>query len=110
MSKRQADYLSSILNDDTAEEPIAQVRATAPAPSPAPAPSGRPGMTLLGRESALARVAAGEVKQVTELLLDPARVRVWPGNPRHQDSGGHDVGVAQNRDRELLIRIAGQIR
>ena len=102
MSKRQADYLSSILNDDTAEEPIAEVRATAPTPSPAPAPSGRPGMTLLGRESALARVAAGEVKQVTELLLDPARVRVWPGNPRHQDS------LSEESCRDLIDAILAE--
>ena len=40
------------------------------------------GTTLLGRESALARVATGEVRQVTQLLLDPARVRPWPGNAR----------------------------
>jgi ParB family chromosome partitioning protein len=37
---------------------------------------------LLGRENALARMASGEVKQVTQLLLDPARVRIWPGNAR----------------------------
>jgi len=37
---------------------------------------------LLGRESALARVAAGEVRQITQLLLDPARVRIWAGNAR----------------------------
>jgi ParB family chromosome partitioning protein len=42
--------------------------------------------TLLDRESALARIATGEVKQVTQLLLDPARVRIWPGNARHQAS------------------------
>jgi ParB family chromosome partitioning protein len=41
---------------------------------------------LLDRETALARIATGEVKQVTQLLLDPARVRIWPGNARHQAS------------------------
>ena len=40
------------------------------------------GTTLLGRESALARVASGEVRQVTQLLLDPSRVRIWPGHAR----------------------------
>jgi len=40
------------------------------------------GTTLLGRESALARAASGEVRQVTQLLLDPARVRIGPGNAR----------------------------
>jgi ParB family transcriptional regulator, chromosome partitioning protein len=39
-------------------------------------------MTLLNRESAIARVASGEVRQVTQLLLDPTRVRIWPGNAR----------------------------
>jgi len=43
------------------------------------------GTTLLGRESALARVASGEVRQVTQLLLDPARVKIWPGNARNYD-------------------------
>jgi ParB family chromosome partitioning protein len=36
----------------------------------------------LGRETALSRVASGEVRQVTQLLLDPAKVRVWSGNAR----------------------------
>jgi len=90
MSKRQADYLSSILNDDDAAKASSEV-ATSRLPgneptSPLPSPAPRSGMTLLARESALARVAAGEVKQVTELLLDPARVRIWQGNPRHQGS------------------------
>lgn len=39
-------------------------------------------MSLLGRESALARAASGEVRQVTQLMLDPARVRIWAGNAR----------------------------
>jgi ParB family chromosome partitioning protein len=43
-------------------------------------------MSLLARENVLSRVATGEVKQVTELALDPKRVRVWQGNPRHQES------------------------
>ena len=36
------------------------------------------------RESALARIATGEIRQVTELKLDPARVRIWKGNARQQ--------------------------
>lgn len=60
----------------------AATTANAAAPTP-PAPAERArGMTLLGRQSALARVASGEVRQVTQLLLDPARVRVWEGNAR----------------------------
>lgn len=72
MARKQSDYLAALLDDG---------------PSPAPAPVERGaerlrGTTLLGRESALARVASGEVRQVTQLLLDPARVRIWPGNAR----------------------------
>lgn len=98
MSKRQSDYLNSLLGPDPgAMEPAAEPVASTPQPAGAgsnpgdaspPLPSARtsPGMTLLARESALARVAAGEVKQVTQLLLNPARVRVWGGNARHQQS------------------------
>ncbi|MCW1385075.1 ParB/RepB/Spo0J family partition protein [Novosphingobium sp. KCTC 2891] len=103
MARKQSDYLAALLAED---EPI-ETKSAAPdgagaaveaaqAPSPAPSPSSAPspasppspaperqrGTTLLGRESALARVASGEVRQVTQLLLDPARVRVWPGNAR----------------------------
>ncbi|WP_230771878.1 ParB/RepB/Spo0J family partition protein [Sphingomonas sp. Leaf4] len=69
MARKQSDYLAALLDDEAA------------APSPAP-PERVRGTTLLGRESALARVASGEVRQVTQLLLDPARVRIWPGNAR----------------------------
>ena len=84
MSKRQNDYLSSLLSE---QDPVA---AASEEPSPAPSlpePPARPvRTTLLDRESALARIATGEVKQVTQLLLNPARVRIWPGNARHQAS------------------------
>ncbi|MEP6867149.1 MAG: ParB/RepB/Spo0J family partition protein [Novosphingobium sp.] len=88
MARKQSDYLAGLLAD---EEP--QVGAAVPAvtPSPTSAPevshdrsSARAGLSLLSRESALARVASGEVRQVTQLLLDPARVRVWAGNARLQ--------------------------
>ncbi|MHB8284276.1 MAG: ParB/RepB/Spo0J family partition protein [Caulobacteraceae bacterium] len=84
MSKRQTNYLSSLLSE---QDPVA---AAGEEPSPAPSlpePPARPvRTTLLDRESALARIATGEVKQVTQLLLNPARVRIWPGNARHQAS------------------------
>ena len=81
MSKRQSEYLSSLLSDP------APAASGEPSPAP-PAPEAlRPvRTTLLDRETALARIATGEVKQVTQLLLDPARVRIWPGNARHQAS------------------------
>ncbi len=77
MAGKQSDYLAALLSDE-AEAP------TPPSPPPSDVPSRertRP-TTLLGRESALARIASGEVRQVTQLLLDPARVRIWPGNAR----------------------------
>lgn len=89
MARKQSDYLASLL----AEEAEAAARDAAPAeapaiPLPAPAPAdraaSRAGLSLLGRENALARVASGEVRQVTQLLLDPARVRIWRGNARIQ--------------------------
>src|SRR6478735_7055739 len=78
MARKQSDYLAALLAEE-AEGP-------APSPSRSPvreaAPDRARATTLLGRESALARVASGEVRQVTQLLLDPARVRVWSGNAR----------------------------
>ncbi|MDE1917806.1 MAG: ParB/RepB/Spo0J family partition protein [Sphingomonadales bacterium] len=81
MARKQSDYLAALLAD---EETVPESSASETAPSPAPdlrAQRAR-GTTLLGRESALARVASGEVRQVTQLLLDPAKVRVWKGNAR----------------------------
>lgn len=80
MARKQSDYLAALLAEDEAPAPVAADSAPADA---APAlPERSKGTTLLGRESALARVASGEVRQITQLLLDPARVRVWGGNAR----------------------------
>ena len=102
MARKQSDYLAGLLADEApipAENPAiplaiegARPAAASPAPpSPAPQPAGlsrasnRAGLSLLGRENALARVASGEVRQVTQLLINPARVRVWAGNARIQE-------------------------
>lgn len=82
MAKKQSDYLADLLADGTKNAPQAPVESKSSS-SPAGTPH-RAGMSLLGRESALARVASGEVRQVTQLLIDPARVRVWEGNARFQ--------------------------
>ncbi|WP_029623158.1 ParB/RepB/Spo0J family partition protein [Sphingomonas elodea] len=88
MARTQKDYLADLLAEDAAPEAAATAAEPAPSPSPAPEPelparlARTRGTTLLGRESALARVASGEVRQVTQLLLDPAKVRIWPGNAR----------------------------
>lgn len=103
MARKQSDYLAALLSDE------------APAPSPAPSrvaentlppPAERTerarGTTLLGRESALARLASGEVRQVTQLLLDPARVRIWPGNARHY------AHLSEENCRELIDSIVAE--
>lgn len=102
MSKRQSDYLSSLLSDP-APATAGPDEAAAPLPSPAAEAPARPaGTTLLARESALARIATGEVKQVTQLLLDPARVRIWPGNARHQAS------LTEENCRDLIDSILSE--
>ncbi|MEG3166309.1 ParB/RepB/Spo0J family partition protein [Sphingomonas sp. PB2P19] len=91
MARKQSDYLAALLADEEAVPSPAPAEARSEAEAPRQAPAGamansapdRPrGTTLLSRESALARVASGEVRQVTQLLLDPLRVRIWPGNAR----------------------------
>lgn len=112
MARKQSEYLAGLLADDDAPaappapavtDPAAPTSALAPAQPPGPAPRERlRGSTLLGRESALARVASGEVRQVTQLLLDPARVRIWPGNAR---SYAH---LSEDSCRELIDSIIAE--
>jgi len=91
MARKQSDYLSGLLGDEPQPAADAPVETAAPDGARAPLPEPRvtvigrhrpAAAALLGRETALARMASGEVKQVTQLLLDPARVRIWPGNAR----------------------------
>lgn len=104
MARKQSDYLAALLSDE-APTPAAIPEPTVEAPSPPPAAS-RPdrarGATLLGRETALSRLASGEVRQVTQLLLDPARVRIWPGNARLY---GH---LTEDNCRELIDSILAE--
>ncbi|WP_260928901.1 ParB/RepB/Spo0J family partition protein [Novosphingobium sp. 9] len=125
MARKQSDYLASLLAEEataasqsaiSADAPIASAQAKseeasapvttpqadAPAPSPAPRASARAGLSLLGRENALARVASGEVRQVTQLLLDPARVRVWEGNARIQSK------LSEESCRDLIDSILAE--
>lgn len=99
MAKKQKDYLSELLSDEDDQAPP-------PTASPASTPLRRAersrGTTLLGRESALARVASGEVRQVTQLLLNPTRVRIWPGNAR---SYGH---LTEESCRELIDSLISE--
>ncbi|WP_343529074.1 ParB/RepB/Spo0J family partition protein [Sphingomonas sp.] len=95
MARKQSDYLAALLAE---EEGV----AASPAPArTAPTERSRT-TTLLGRESALARVASGEVRQVTQLMLDPARVKVWPGNARFH---GH---LTEENCRELIESIIAE--
>ena len=102
MARKQSDYLAALLS----EEEAAPERTTAEAASPAPPRPERTergrGTTLLGRETALARVASGEVRQVTQLLLDPARVRVWSGNARAY------AHLSEENCRELIDSIVAE--
>lgn len=107
MARKQKDYLADLLADDDGEE--AQAPSPAPAaPEVAPSPQATErqqrarSTTLLGRESALARVATGEVRQVTQLLLDPSRVRVWPGNARSYEH------LTEESCRELIDSIVAE--
>lgn len=99
MAKKQSDYLVDLLADD--EE--AQAPASPSSGDQTRESRERPrGTTLLNRESALARVATGEVRQVTQLLLNPARVRVWSGNAR---SYAH---LSEESCRELIDAIIAE--
>ena len=116
MARKQSEYLAELLGDDEEEAaapespasestaPAAETIAPSPSPEPALTASRRRGgsMTLLGRESALARVANGEVRQVTQMLLDPARVRPWAGNAR---SYGH---LTEDNCRELIDSLIAE--
>jgi ParB family chromosome partitioning protein len=79
MSRKQSEYLTELLADDSQDD-LAD-RSAASQDMAGGRVRGR-GTTLLGRENALARIASGEVRQVTELKLDPAKCRIWAGNGR----------------------------
>lgn len=73
--RKQNDYLAELLTEVAADDDATAL------PRPA-IPERQRGLNLLTRETTLARVASGEIRQVTQLALDPARVRVWGGNAR----------------------------
>jgi ParB family chromosome partitioning protein len=87
MSRKQGAYLEGLLSDDGDE-------------APSPARSRR--SPLLERESALARVASGEVRQVTELRIDPARCRIWSGNGRVYEQ------LSEGRCRDLIDSLIAE--
>ena len=90
MAGKQKQYLADLL----ADEPIAELSDSAGgaiaeqtdrelSPPPVQSAPRHRGTTLLGRESALARVASGEVRQITRMHLNPDKVSIWPGNARN---------------------------
>lgn len=97
MARKQSDYLAALLSDDGGAD-----ASPSPAPTAPPTRERLRGTTLLGRESAIARVASGEVRQVTQLLLDPARVRIWPGNARSYQH------LTEDSCRELIDSIISE--
>jgi ParB family transcriptional regulator, chromosome partitioning protein len=100
MARKQSDYLAALLSEE-GEKPAQEAPAAPSPPLTAPIERTR-STTLLGRESALARLASGEVRQVTQLLLDPARVRIWPGNARQYG------GLHEENCRELIDSIVAE--
>ena len=106
MARKQSDYLAGLLADDAPQPGAAEGDATpsfaVPIEVPHDRPSARAGLSLLGRENVLSRVASGEVRQVTQLLLDPARVRVWTGNARSQTQ------LSEENCRDLIDSIVAE--
>jgi ParB family chromosome partitioning protein len=76
MSRKQSAYLQELLSDVEDDAPLLRMQRRA---------------SLLERENSLARLASGEVRQVAELRLDPARCRIWPGNGRYYASLNEDA-------------------
>jgi ParB family chromosome partitioning protein len=72
MSSKQKSYLTGLLGqseDDEGADGAPRERRSA----------------LLTRGNALERIASGEIAQVTQLKLNPARCRIWRGNARRYD-------------------------
>ncbi len=106
MAKKQSDYLAELLAVDeprtAAAAELADRSAALTKDVPAERTSSRASLSLLGRDNALARVASGEVRQVTQLLIDPARVRVWTGNARLQ------AQLSEDNCRDLIDSIVAE--
>ncbi|WP_199556453.1 ParB/RepB/Spo0J family partition protein [Sandaracinobacteroides hominis] len=110
MARKQSDYLAGLLSDTGAGSPpspalrpdiVESIDSDNPGKASTSAPQ-RPGLSLLSRETALSRVASGDVRQVTQLLLDPDRVRIWPGNARSQ------AGLSEESCRDLIDSLIAE--
>ena len=102
MALERSDHLADLL---AAAAPAAPAPA---APTPAAPTAAEPQRersrdpTPRGHQPAIAHVASGDVRHVTQLLLDPARVRIWPGNAR---SYAH---LSKESCRELIDSIIAE--
>ena len=92
MARKQSEWLNDLLSDDDNEAASPEQGRTERAR----------GTTLLGRENAISRVASGEVRHVTQLLLNPDRVRVWPGNERAYEH------LSEENCRELIDSLIAE--
>ncbi|MBV9841009.1 MAG: ParB/RepB/Spo0J family partition protein [Sphingomonadaceae bacterium] len=104
MAAKQTDYLAGLLDDEPGDPGSRSSASAQDSPTSEPSlPRSRSGATtLLSRESALARVASGEVRQVTQVLLDPSRVRIWLGNARIYGD------LSEDSCRELISSILAE--
>ncbi len=100
MSKRQLDYLNELLSTPTEANPVDTEHA--PVDQAFEHQRAKRGSTLLSRDNALAKIASGDVRQITQLLLDPSRVRVWSGNARYQ------AGLNEANCRDLIDAILSE--
>ena len=100
MSKRQLDYLNELLSTPTEANQVDTEHA--PVDQAFEHQRAKRGSTLLSRDNALAKIASGDVRQITQLLLDPSRVRVWSGNARHQ------AGLNEANCRDLIDAILSE--
>ena len=75
----QKNYLDRLLTPDT----------TAGAENTYPPAAGH-GPPLLTRSNSLERIASGELKQVTQIRVDPKRCRIWDGNGRNYAALDYD--------------------
>lgn len=100
MAKKQKDYLDALLSEGDVAHVDSAGGGTKPAATIEPSPPRR--NALLGRESALARIASGEVRQITQLSLDPAKVRPWAGNARSYKN------LNEHNCRELIDAIIAE--
>lgn len=92
MARKQSEWLNDLLSGEDNEAASPEQGRTERAR----------GTTLLGRENAISRVASGEVRHVTQLLLNPDRVRVWAGNARAYEH------LSEENCRELIDSLIAE--